>query len=86
MVIGIVYLGLSKVLSKEESLELDSELRMSVDILQLLTNATTDRAMKLKERSPTDFRLCFEIFKSFSLEDRRVREVWYVQSEGKTGV
>ena len=32
-------------------------------------------AMKLKERSPTDLRLRSGIFKSFSLDDWRVREV-----------
>ena len=36
-------------------------------------------AMKPKERSPTDLRLFWEIFKSFSLEGRRVHEVCYVQ-------
>ena len=32
-------------------------------------------AMKLKERSPTDLRLRLGIFKSFSFDDVRVREV-----------
>ena len=31
--------------------------------------------LKLKERSPTDFRLRLEIFQSFSFDDRKVREV-----------
>ena len=38
-------------------------------------------AMKLKERSPTDLRLRLGIFKSFSFDDVRVREVRYVQRE-----
>ena len=39
----------------------------------------TTGAMKLKERSPTDLTLRLGIFKSFSLDDRRVREVCYVK-------
>ena len=35
----------------------------------------TDGAIKLKESSPKDFKLRFGIFKSFSLEDGRVRGV-----------
>ena len=35
----------------------------------------TAGAMKLKERSPTDLRLYLGIFKSFSFDDLRVREV-----------
>ena len=31
--------------------------------------------MKLKKRSPTDMRLRLGIFKSFSFDDRKVREV-----------
>ena len=40
-------------------------------------------AMKLKEWSPTDLRLCLGIFNSFSLEDQRVLEVSYVQREAE---
>ena len=38
-------------------------------------------AMKLKERSPTDLRLHLEIFKSSSVDDRRVHKVRYRQRE-----
>ena len=40
-------------------------------------------AMKMKERSPTDLRLRLGIFKSFSFDDRGVREVSYVQREAE---
>ena len=40
-------------------------------------------AIKLKERSPTDLRLHLGIFKCFLFDDRRVREVWYVQREAE---
>ena len=35
----------------------------------------TDGTKKPKERSPKHFKLLFEIFKDFSLETRRVRDV-----------
>ena len=35
----------------------------------------TARAMKLKERWPTDLRLHLGMFKSFSFDDQRVRDV-----------
>ena len=38
-------------------------------------------AMKLKEWSPTDLRLLFGIFSSFSFDELRVCEVLYVQRE-----
>jgi len=61
MVTGIVYLGLSKVLSKEESLELDSDLRLSVDILQLLAGSEChDRQSDETERAFTNrFKIMF---------------------------
>ena len=45
----------------------------------------TDGPMKGKEGSPTDFRFCFEILKSFTLENRGVRDVCYLQSEAERG-
>ena len=41
----------------------------------------TDGTKKPNERSQKDFKLRFEIFKGFSLEARRVRDVRYVLSE-----
>ena len=38
-------------------------------------------AMKLKERSPTDLKMHLEIFKSSSVDDRRVHKVRYRQRE-----
>ena len=46
-------------------------------------DSKADGARKLKERSPIDFRLRIGIFQTFSLEDRRVRDVCYVQSEAE---
>ena len=58
------------------------ELRQSGEIWQIgRSEFQTDGAMKLKKRSPKDFKLLQGICKSFSLEDRRVRDVSYVQSE-----
>ena len=61
---------------KKKSFELDFEVRNDGEIPQMAgSEFQTVGAMELKERSPTDLRLRLGIFKSFSLEDRWVREV-----------
>ena len=78
MVTGTVHIGLWKGWSKEESAELGFELKQSGEISQTARQwKWTDGAMKLKECSPKEFKLCSGIFKSLSLEDWCVH-VWSV--------
>ena len=80
----MVHLDLWKCLLKKESFELGFEAERVGRFHKLAGNeCQTDRVMKLKERSPTDLRLCLGIFNSFSLEDQRVLEVSYVQREAE---
>ena len=61
----MVHLGLWKGLSKDESLELGSELRVGRFYRQEDSSGSkleTDKTMKLNEHSPKEFKLCFGIF------------------------
>ena len=42
--------------------------------------------VKLMERSPANFSVRLEIFKSFSFENRKVRDICYTKPKGKMGV
>ena len=79
----MVHQDLRKGLSKQESFELSFKRRQRGEIAQTdeQRELQTDGAMKLKERPSTGFKLPLGIFQSFSLEDRRVRDVWYARSE-----
>ena len=44
----------------------------------------TNGVMKRIECWPTHFKSCLGIFNSFSLEDWRVHDVWYLHSEAET--
>ena len=79
---GMVCLGLWKCLSTKEILQLGFEPWQSLELLQTDRQRIPDRGSEEFERALTNrFQILrFGIFKSFSLERRRVREVWHVQN------
>ena len=72
----MIHLNLWEDLSKQQSFELSVK-SVRVGRLRKLAGSEvqTDGVMKLKELSPADFKQHLGIFKSFSFEDRRVRDV-----------
>ena len=61
---------------KKESFELGFEIRKGGRFRRLAGKEfQTVGSMKLKERAPTYLRVRLWIFKSFSFDDRRVREI-----------
>ena len=78
----MVCLDLWKCLLKKESFELGFEVRRGGEIWQAYRQRISDSSGNQTERTvDSRFDIAFRIFKSFSFDDGRVREVWYVQRE-----
>ena len=83
----MICLGLWTCLSTKENLQLGFEPWRSWELLQTDRQRIPDRRSEEFERALTNRlqKLRFVIFQSFSLDGRRVREVWHVQN-GVTAV